>query len=367
MLSTATIAASLLVLPVPLVVQQPARSVTTVAQSPQEASRPAVATADAARLLGILAADSLEGRDTGGRGSAAAARVIAAELRAAGIRPAGDSGYFQRVPLARFTVTLQGRPHRRLTILPALAARDTLAAASRLPFAAVNVVGVLPGRDPRLRNEAVVVSAHYDHVGIGRPEDGDSIYNGADDNASGVVAVLAVARILARERPAPLRTVVFLLATGEERGALGTRWYVDHPVVPLERTVANLNVEMVSRPDSLAGGAGRAWLTGFGRSTMGTALRDAGIPAVPDPRPVQGFFERSDNFVFARRGIPAHTLSSFTLHADYHTPDDEADRADPAHMAEVSAAAAQAVRLLADGPAPAWMPGGRPGEQTTRR
>ena len=361
------ITACLLALSVPISAQQPARSVIPVAQSPPEAWRTAVTPADAARLLGLLAADSIEGRDTGSRGGAAAARLIATELRAAGIRPAGDSGYFQRVPLARFTVTIQGQPRRRLTVLSSLAARDTLAAESRLPFAAVNVVGVLPGRDPRLRDEAVVVSAHYDHVGIGRPVNGDSIYNGADDNGSGAVAVLAIARILACERPAPRRTVVFLLATGEERGALGTRWYADHPVIPLERTVANLNVEMVSRPDSLAGGAGRAWLTGFHRSSMGTMLREAGIPIVPDPRPAQGFFERSDNVVFSRRGIPAHTLFSFTLHADYHTPDDEADRADPAHMAEVIAAAARAVRLLADGPVPQWAPGGRPGEQTPRR
>ena len=322
-----------------------------------------IAPAEVARLLGALADDSLEGRDTGSRGSAAAARLIAAQLREAGIQPAGDAGYFQRVPLGRVTVTVQGQPHRRVVLLPDLAARDAIAAENRLPFASVNVVGVLPGRDPRLRDDAVVVSAHYDHVGIGRPVNGDSIYNGADDNASGTVVVLAIARALASQRPAPRRAVVFLLVTGEERGTLGTRWYIDHPVVPLERTVANLNVEMVARSDSLVGGPGKAWLTGFARSTMGAMLREAGIPIVPDPRPEQNFFERSDNIAFARRGIPAHTLSSFNLHADYHTPDDEPDRADPAHMAQVIAAAARAVRLLADGPAPRWTPGGRPEAQ----
>jgi hypothetical protein len=353
MRSPATIAACLLLCSAPLAAQRPARGTRPISSSGPAAAR-------AAWLLGALADDSLEGRDTGSRGSAAAAHLIAAELRAAGVRPAGDSGYFQRVPLGRVTVTVQGQPRRRVARLPDLAARDTLAAENRLPFAAVNVVGVLPGRDRRLRDEAVVVSAHYDHVGIGRPVNGDSIYNGADDDASGTVAVLAIARALALQRPAPRRTVVFLLVTGEERGTLGTRWYIDHPVVPLERTVANLNVEMVARPDSLVGGPGKAWLTGFGRSTMGAMLSEAGIPIVPDPRPEQNFFERSDNIAFARRGIPAHTLSSFNLHADYHTPDDEADRADPAHMAQVIAAAARAVRLLADGPAPRWTPGGRP-------
>ena len=294
----------------------PARAARAVTRPLRAATRAAVAPAEVARLLGALADDSLEGRDTGSRGSAAAARIIAAVLRQAGVRPAGDSGYFQRVPLARFTVTDQGRPRTRVALLPDLAARDTVAAENRLPFAAVNVLGVLPGREPRLRDEAIVVSAHYDHLGIGRPVNGDSIYNGAADDASGTTAVLEVARLLGRQRPAPRRTVVFLLATGEERGMLGTRWYLNHPVVPLDHTVANLNVEMIARPDSLAGGPGKAWLTGFERSTMGPMLREAGIPIVADPRPEQHYFERSDNYPFARRGVVAHTLSSFGFHDD---------------------------------------------------
>jgi len=334
-----------------------ARAATSAAATP----------AEVARLLGILSDDSLEGRDTGSRGSAAAARIIAAVLREAGIRPAGDSGYFQRVALSRTTVTVQGQPRRRFALLSDLAARDTVAAGSRLPFAAVNVVGILPGGDPRLRDEAVVVTAHYDHLGIGRPVNGDSIYNGADDDASGTTAVLEIARFLGRQRPAPRRTVVFLLVTGEERGLLGTRWYLDHPVVPLDHTAANLNVEMIARADSLAGGPGKAWLTGFDRSTMGAMLREAGIPILPDPRPAQHFFERSDNYAFARRGVVAHTLSTYALHADYHQPSDEARLADPAHMAGVIAAAARAVRLLADGPAPQWAPGGKPEVQTPGR
>jgi hypothetical protein len=370
--SSATFAALLLVFSGPLAAQQPApatsRAGAPAAVRPQRpATADSLVPADVARVLGELADDSLEGRDTGSRGSAAAARLIAAGLGAAGVLPAGDSGWFQRVPLARFAVTIQGRPRQRLTILPDLAARDTVAPESRLPFAAVNVVGILPGSDPKLRDEAVVVSAHYDHLGVGRPVNGDSIYNGADDDASGTTAVLEIARLLARQRPVPRRTVVFLLVTGEERGMLGTRWYLDHPTVPLDHTVANLNVEMIARPDSLAGGPGKGWLTGFDRSTMGAMLRSAGIPIVPDPRPGEHFFERSDNYAFARRGVVAHTLSTFDLHADYHRPSDEVRFADPAHMARVIAAAAQAVRLLADGPAPQWAPGGRPEDQTPRR
>ncbi|MGD0484121.1 MAG: M20/M25/M40 family metallo-hydrolase [Gemmatimonadales bacterium] len=371
MRSSATIAALLLVCSAPLAAQQPARGAplprAATARPARAATSTAVTPAEVARLLGVLSDDSLEGRDTGSRGSAAAARIIAAELGAAGLRPAGDSGYFQRVALARTTVTVQGQPRRRFALLPDLAARDTVAAEGRLPFAAVNVVGILPGGDPQLRDEVVVITAHYDHLGIGRPVNGDSIYNGADDDASGTVAVLVLARLLGRQRPALKRTVVFLLVTGEERGLLGTRWYLDHPVVPLDHTAANLNVEMIARADSLAGGPGKAWLTGFDRSTMGAMLRAEGIPIVPDPRPEQHFFERSDNYAFARRGVVAHTLSTYDLHTDYHQPSDEARLADPAHMAEVIAAAARAVRLLADGPAPQWAPGGKPEEQTPRR
>jgi hypothetical protein len=326
------------------------------AQRPRTASEEARAERVGA-LLEALAHDSLEGRDTGSRGSAAAARLIAAELERAGLRPAGDSGFFQRVPIAYQTVRLPNRQVRRMVMLSALAALDTVPAADRTIVAAVNVIGVLPGSDPRLADSTVVVTAHYDHVGIRAPVNGDSIYNGADDDASGTVAVLEIARLLAGERPAPRRTVIFALVTGEERGMLGTRWYADHPVVPLARTVANINIEMIARPDSLAGGPGHAWLTGDERSTMGALLRDAGIGVVADPRPAENFFQRSDNIVFARRGIPAHTLSSYNQHSDYHQPSDEARFADPAHMAAVINTAVRAVRLLADGPAPQWAPG----------
>jgi hypothetical protein len=309
---------------------------------------------DVRASLFALSADSMEGRMTGSPGGARAARFIAERLRAYGVAPAGDSGYFQRVPLA----LIQRPSGRRLpALLPGWADFDTVPRERRLM--GVNVVGLLRGRDPAVRDEAVLVDAHYDHLGIGPAVAGDSIYNGADDDASGVVAVLEIARALARG-PAPRRTVVFLATTGEEIGLLGTRWYIDHPVVPLDRTVSNLEVEMIGRPDSLAGGSGRAWLTGYERSTMGDALKAAGIPIVADPRPSQNFFERSDNIAFARRGIPAHTLSSFGLHEDYHTPADGPERTDVAHMTRVIEAAVRAVRILADSAAPQWKEGMRP-------
>jgi hypothetical protein len=318
---------------------------------------PAIRAADVRAVEFALADDSMEGRNTGRAGSMKAARYIAEEFRRAGLEPAGDSGYFQRVPMKDAGRTPTGR--LRAAAAPSFEALDTVPAERRLYGG--NVVGVLPGSDPALRDEVVLVDAHYDHLGVGRPEGekGDSIYNGADDDASGTTAVIVIARALAAG-PRPKRTVVFMATTGEETGLIGTRWYIAHPVRPLEKTVANLEIEMIGRPDSLAGGAGRGWLTGFERSTMGDMLRERGIPLVADPRPDQRFFQRSDNIAFAYLGIPAHTLSSYNMHADYHHVTDEADRLDYEHMARVIASGAAAVRLLADGPAPTWKPNGRP-------
>jgi hypothetical protein len=312
-------------------------------------------------LLGMLADDSLKGRATGSPGGAAAARIIAGELARAGLQPAGDSGFFQRVPVAWVTITNpQNNSTRRVMRLqPDFAARDTFPVADRV--SPVNVAAILPGSDSTLRNEVVVIDAHYDHLGTTpTPVNGDSIYNGADDDASGVVAVLEVARMLAQSPQRPRRTMIFLLTTGEERGLLGTHWYIEHPVRPLEQTVANLEIEMIGRPDSLAGGPGKAWLTGYDRSSMGRMLRDNSIPLVADPRPQEDFFERSDNIAFAQRGIPAHTISSYNMHTDYHRVTDEVRLVDAAHMAAVINATARAARLLADGPAPQWAPNGRP-------
>lgn len=328
----------------------------------QQLATPRVRADDVRAALSVLAADSLEGRATGTPGAARAARFIAAELRRHGVEPAGGDGYLQSVALARVTMP-NGR--ERLVRLPDHAALDTIPAERRVLDA--NVIGMIPGADPKLQGEVVLISAHYDHVGIGRPDaSGDSIYNGADDDASGVVAVLEIARALGRG-PAPKRTVLFLLATGEEVGLLGTRWFIEHPPVPLDRVVANLEIEMIGRPDSLAGGPGKGWLTGYERSTMGEMLRAGGIPIVADPRPEQNFFMRSDNIAFAYLGIPAHTLSSFNLHEDYHRPSDDVDKVDFEHMAQVIEAAIQATRILTDGTVPVWNPGGKPEPPAGRR
>lgn len=302
--------------------------------------------------LFALAADSMEGRFTASAGGARAARYIAEQMRAAGLKPAGDSGYFQRVPVS-IDRGYYPRP------VSSFAAWDTIPAANR--GMAVNVVGILPGE---LADSAIVVDAHYDHNGVTgrgmcRAVGADSVCNGADDDASGTVAVIEIAKALAAG-PKPHRTIIFAATTGEEVGLIGTRWYIAHPVVPLANMTANLEIEMIDRPDSLAGGPGHAWLTGFDRSTMGDMFKKAGLPVEPDKRVCEGFFERSDNIAFARAGIPAHTLSTFDLHADYHTAKDESSLANIPHMTTVIRAAVRAVDMLANGTSPQWHDGMKP-------
>lgn len=303
----------------------------------------------------------MEGRRVATIGEARASRFIAARFREAGLEPAGDEGYFQFLPLALTTSRTELPSGRVLTrMAPQLLSLmdfDTVPPERRLT--SVNVLGVLRGSDPLLASEVVVISAHFDHVGFRPPVNGDSIANGADDDASGTVAVIEAARIMAAG-PRPKRTVLFAAFTGEEAGTLGVRWYTQKPILPIERHVADLQVEMIGRPDKAAGGTGRAWLTGYERSTMGSALAAAGLHVIADPRPSQSFFSRSDNIVFARLGIVAHTLSSFGQHADYHTVNDEWALVDFVHMTEMVNLVAKAMQTIANGPPLVWRPGGKP-------
>jgi hypothetical protein len=322
--------------------------------SPVAPPAPLVSANEVRQIVGALAADSMEGRRTGTPGSSRAGRFLAERMRSYGLEPGGDSSYFQTVHYQ-----VASGPEGETLRLHGSGSADSVPAREVTDY---NLIGLVRGSDPQMRDQAVVLGAHYDHVGVGKPVAGDSIYNGADDDASGVAAVLAAAQALAKAPPK--RSVIFLLTSGEEFGVLGTQWYLTRPTFPLARTIADLQVEMVGRPDSLAGGAGKLWLTGYERSTMGESFAKAGLPIVADPRPDFRFFERSDNIVFALRGIPAHTLSSFSLHSDYHQPSDEVERIDFAHLAQAAEVVVRATRLLADQPAPRWHPGGRPTPST---
>ena len=216
-----------------------------------------------------------------------------------------------------------------------------------------NVVGLLRGAS----SEAVVLSAHYDHVGRLAEGDGDVILNGADDDASGVAGVLELAEALAAGKK-PERTLVVLLATGEERGLLGTEYYLDHPTVPLANTLLNLNLEMIGRPDELMPGPGHLWLTGWSETTLGPSLAGEDQPVHEDPRPSQNFYRRSDNYAFVRRGTMGQTLSSYGMHSDYHQVTDEADTLDYAHMETATRHALRvAEALVREGLAVEWAPG----------
>ena len=309
-------------------------------------------------MVSWIADDSLMGRFTGSEHAMKAARIIARQMEAVGLEPLGDDGFFQRVPIFMSRGPQEGSPLRP-RLAPDFAALDTVPSEAHRP--AVNVVGLLRGSDPALRDEYVIGGAPYDHVGgyAARAVDGDSIFHGAADDASGVVAGLEAARQLV-EGGAPRRSVIFVTFTGEENGMTGTHWYIRQPPRPMQQTVAGFLIEMIGRPDSLAGGPGKGWLTGYERSTMGEMLSAAGIAVVPDPRPAQNFFMRSDNAPFARIGIPAHTISSFGLHTDYHQPSDEVETLDFPHFAAVINAVARGVRVVADGPRVTWRDGGRP-------
>ncbi|HUF48809.1 MAG TPA: M20/M25/M40 family metallo-hydrolase [Vicinamibacterales bacterium] len=221
-----------------------------------------------------------------------------------------------------------------------------------------NVVASLTGSHERSADDVIVLSAHIDHIGI-CAEEGDTICNGADDNASGTVAVMELARAMA-SGPRPRRTIVFALFGSEERGGHGASHFVQLPVIPLESIIADIQFEMIGRPDE-AVEPGELWLTGFERSDLGPTLAERGARLVADPHPEQNFFQRSDNFRFAREGIVAHTVSSFGLHEDYHRPSDEIRLIDFAHMTAAIQSMLEPIRGLAnDEFRPEWAPDGRP-------
>jgi len=192
---------------------------------------------------------------------------------------------------------------------------------------APNVIGILPGSDDRLREEYVLVSAHMDGLGVGPAVDGDSIYNGADDNASGTAAILEVAEALAALPKRPKRSVAFLAVSGEERGLLGSAAFVENPPLPLDRIVADLNIDMIGRNwEDTISVIGKPYSTlGELVDSVAAAHPELRMAVVGDRWPNEGFFFRSDHFNFARKGIPAVFFFN-GVHEDYHRPSDEVDK-----------------------------------------
>ena len=289
------------------------------AAAPARAQVTLITPALVARHIAVLADDSMRGRFTPSRELEEAAAYVREIFRDAGLAPGGPGGGFEQ----RFPVAGGSAP---------------------------NEAGLLRGRDAALAGEVVVVVAHLDHIGVARrAAGGDSIYNGADDNASGVAGVLALVRGFMKFAPRPRRSLLFLVTSGEEEGLIGARWFVDHPTVPLDSVVALVNLDMISRnrPDSV-------YLNGWGKSSLPDLVRrlagehpELHLAVGPDveDRPLTP--ADSDHWPFQRRGVP-YVFFYTGEHADYHRLGDEPARADADKAARVSRLAFYAVLEIAN-------------------
>lgn len=278
--------------------------------------------------IGVIAHDSMRGRSTPSRGLDLTADWIAAEFRSFGLQPGVSGGFIQRY-------------------LPGAGNGDS----------APNVVAILPGSDPGLRDTYVVFSAHMDHVGTGTPDaSGDSIYNGADDDASGTAAVVEIAQAFASLNPAPARSIVFLTVSGEEGGLWGSSAFVNDGPIATRDIVADINIDMIGRnsPDTLVVIGMRYSDLGPRISRIAEQNAELGLTVMDDPWPQERFFFRSDHYNFASAGVPAIFLFAGT-HRDYHRPSDEVERIDGSKAARIARLAFRlGLEIASDPNEPAW-------------
>ena len=264
--------------------------------------------ADMYARIGVLAHDSMGGRDTPSPGLEMAATWAASEFEDMGLEPGGDAGdYIQRW---EYTPRVRGE-------------------AEPTPVAVPNVVGLLRGSDPALRDEWVVFTAHFDHVSGGPDDTGDDIYNGADDNASGTAAVMEIAQAFSMLPNPPRRSMAFVLVSGEEKGLLGAAHFARGASLPQDAMVANINADMVSMnaPDGIFV-FGREF-TSLGPTLDGViqAHPEVGISIMENEWPQLPLFRMSDHFAFVQEGIPGIFFFS-GLHDNLHRPSDELDQVD---------------------------------------
>ncbi len=230
------------------------------------------------------------------------------------------------------------------------------------PVISQNVIGIVEGTHPTLKNEYIIYSAHYDHVGIGQPDaSGDTIYNGARDNAVGTTTVLSMAKNLAKYPTK--RSALFILFTAEEKGLLGSQYYVENPVLPLNQMVFCFNSDNGGYNDT-----SKATIVGLERTSAEKNIKEAasefGLTAIEDPAPEQGLFDRSDNVHFAAKGIPAPTFSMGFTSFDgevtkyYHQPGDHANTLDYDYLEKFFRAYVLSGRKIAnDDVKPQWNKG----------
>lgn len=288
---------------------------------------------DLKRHVSYLASDELGGRGTPSEGLNKAADYIAAEMKASGVDPGNGESYFQETEW-------KGRTNVGEKVR--------------------NVIGIIKGSDPELSKTYIVVSAHYDHLGTSTKADigPDKIYNGANDDASGVSGMLETAQSLKDAKPK--RSIVFIAWYGEEHGLVGSRYYVNNPIFPLKDTVANINLEQIGRTDDSEGPRVSAIsMTGYEYSSIGTAFNIVGgamgVSITGHPKNSGSFFFRSDNVSFAAKGIPAHTLCTAFEFADYHGLADTYDKLDYVNMEKVVKAIVASVLTIGnDAKAPEW-------------
>ena len=337
------------------------------AASANSATTAAISAADLRTRLYLIADDSMRGRLAGSAGDSMATAYIAAELARAGLTPAGDGGGWFQIVRAR---DRSGRE-------PTIPAR--------------NVIGFLRGSDPVLQNEYVVISAHNDHVGVARravdhdslrvanfaaamrkrgtsgavaqawaahaldslralrPPRADSIFNGADDDGSGTVALLEIAEAMAASPEKPKRSILFISHTAEEEGLLGSEWFTDHPTVPLDSLVAELDMDMIGRGSATdVANGGPAYLELIGTRRLSTELGDVAERvnareaspfkfnyAFDAPGDREQYYCRADHYSYARYGIPSINFSRGD-HPDYHEVTDEPQYIDYDALARVA-------------------------------
>ena len=311
------------------------------------------------RQLGARLVVAFDRRSERARGGARP-RLVDPESRTQGSPLGGE-------PTAPLVIVYGAEAARFFDSLPAGAVTATLdvrvPVQAETPARVRNVAAVLRGSDPALRDTYVIVSAHYDHLGVREGCDAskeDCVFNGANDDGSGTAGVVELASALSRLSPRPRRSILFLTFFGEELGLVGSRYYGRRPLVPLAKTVAQLNLEQIGRTDDSEGPqVGTLAVTGFDYSEVGAALRRAGeaegVRVYGHPTKSDAYFSRSDNQSLADAGVPAHTASVAFQFPDYHGVGDEWQKVDYANMARVLRAVGRAALSLADSTqAPRW-------------
>jgi aminopeptidase YwaD len=233
--------------------------------------------------------------------------------------------------------------------------------AKETPRYSYNAVGVLPGQESGADAKVILLSAHLDHLGVGKAVNGDSIYNGANDDGSGTTAVIELAHALA-DGPTPRRTIYFICYGSEEFGGLGSTYFREHSPIPLDHIAANLEFEMIGNQDPKMP-KGKMLLTGWDRSNLGPTLVEHGALLGDDPYPEQHFFERSDNYSLALKGVVAHTAGGWGTPPTYHKPDDDIAHLDFDFLTTAIQSLIEPLRWLANSDfVPQWLPGRQPQE-----